>query len=233
MPEDGPLTALAIQYQCDKWGPHSYTPHYEAHFAPYRDRAINFLEIGIGGYEDPESGGRSLKMWTTYFSRARIFALDIHDKSAHATDRVSVWRGSQSDPRILHAMHAASGGFDVVIDDGSHMSPDVIATFQILFPLLKDGGLYVVEDTQTSYWPVLKGSSINPDSTATTMGFFKSLIHGLNHAEMVGAQPPTDTFARTVKSLHFYHNIVMIGKGDNTEPSNVPADFPLRAESDG
>ena len=57
------LTDLAIQHQTDKWGSHSYTPHYEHHFNHLRDEPINLLEIGVGGYQDPQAGGNSLRMW--------------------------------------------------------------------------------------------------------------------------------------------------------------------------
>ena len=70
-------------------------------------------------------------------------------------------RFEQADAGFLQKVAGEFGPFDLIIDDGSHVNAHVITTFEVLFPLLKTGGLYVVEDTQTSYWPVLGGSSRN------------------------------------------------------------------------
>ena len=52
-------------------------------------------------------------------------------------------------------------GQDIIIDDGSHLNRHVVKSFQVLFPLLADDGIYVAEDTQTAYWPGEGGSSDN------------------------------------------------------------------------
>ncbi len=228
MPEIGELARLAVKHGSDKWGTHSYCRHYERHFQPFRDRAFTLFEIGVGGYHDPESGGASLRMWAEYFPWARIYALDIHDKTPHANHRVRIFRGDQADAELLRRISDEAGGFDIVIDDGSHLNRDVIATFGVLFPLLKPDGLYVVEDTQTSYWPAMGGSTRNPDDPRATMGFFKGLVHGLNHPEFVEPLAPASIYDRTVLGLHFYHNLVLVQKGDNIEPSNIAEDDPLR-----
>ena len=105
MPELGQLAALAIKHGTDKGAPHNYSRHYETQFARFRDREITMLEIGVGGYADPASGGASLRMWAEYFPRARVFALDIHDKRAHATDRIRIYQGSQDDAELLRRMN--------------------------------------------------------------------------------------------------------------------------------
>lgn len=228
MPQIGQLTALAIKHGSDKWGPHSYSRHYETQFARFRDREITMLEIGVGGYDDPASGGASLRMWTEYFPRARVFALDIHDKRAHATDRIRIYQGSQDDAELLRRMNLDAGGFDIIIDDGSHINKHVITTFNVLFPLLSQGGLYVVEDTQTSYWPALGGSSQQPDAPHTTMGFFKGLVHGLNHAEFIAASYCPTYLNSNIVSIQFCHNLIFVEKDNNSEPSNIRPDHPLR-----
>ena len=228
MPEEHILRTLALKYGSDKWGPHSYCDHYETHFAKFRQKAINILEIGIGGYDDPKSGGASLRMWSEYFPQARIFGLDFFEKRLQLPDTVAVYRGSQADGDLLRRISDDAGGLDVVIDDGSHINEHVIASFQILFPLLNSGGIYVIEDTQTSYWPRLGGSSQEPDSTQTMMGFFKNLVHGLNHAEIIGRLDQPNVFDRDIISIAFYHNMIFVEKGDNSELSNVAPDDALR-----
>jgi demethylmacrocin O-methyltransferase len=228
MPETDELSLLATKYGSDKWGPHGYTKHYDAHFARFRHKAINLLEIGIGGYDDPTKGGASLRMWHDYFPAGRVFALDIFDKRLQLSDRVKIYQGSQADAQVLRCIFEDAGGFDIIIDDGSHINAHVIASFEVLFPLLNSGGLYVVEDTQTSYWPALGGSSDDPDSLNTIMGFFKDLVHGLNHAEFIGKSNRKSHFECHIVSVPFYHNMVFVEKGDNSEPSNIPETDPLR-----
>ena len=107
----------------------------------------------------------------------------------------------------------------VVVDDGSHVPAHVRATFGILFPLLPDGAIYCIEDTQTSYWPAW-GGQVDPRARGTSMDMVKDLVDGLNHEELLveGYEPTyTDTHVRAV---HCYHNLVVIEKGDNREGTN-------------
>lgn len=210
------LTTLAKYFRTDKWGDHRYTPHYDRHFAPLRNKPINLLEIGIGGYARTGDGGSSLRMWKSYFPRAQIFGLDIEDKSFVDEPRIRTFRGDQSDPELLRRIVSEAGRLDIIIDDGSHRPEHVKATFEILFPLLADDGLYVVEDTQTSYWPEWGGSETVDDSQ-TSMAMLKGLADGLNYEEFV-IEPYEPSYTDLhVIGVHFYHNLVFIEKGRNEE----------------
>ncbi|GAA1789594.1 hypothetical protein GCM10009682_09490 [Luedemannella flava] len=213
------LTRLAVHFKTDKWGTHRYTTHYQRHLGHLRDEPINLLEIGIGGYNRPGAGGASLRMWKHFFPRARIFGLDLEDKSHVQEDRITTYVGDQSDPDTLRAIARDIGTLDVIIDDGSHLSPHVILTFQTLFPLLAPSGIYVVEDTQTSYWPEWRGRQ-ERDATDTSMSMLKSLVDGLNYEEFVDEDyHPTYTDLNVV-AAHFYHNLAIIEKGVNAEGTN-------------
>jgi len=204
----------------DKQGAHSYADAYERHLSHLRGEPITLLEIGIGGYRDPRSGGASLRMWKEYFPFARIIGLDIHDKSALAEDRITILRGSQGDPAYLGRMALEHGPFDVVIDDGSHHCKHVITSFQVLFPHLTENGIYAIEDLQTSYWETYGGSS-GPDRRGTSMTMLQSLVDGINHAEFdIPFYEPTYT-DKWVRSATFYHNLAFIEKGLNIEPSHL------------
>jgi len=210
------LTALAKSFKTDKWGAHKYTPHYQRHFRPWRDREINLLEIGIGGYRRDGKGGASLRMWKAFFPHAQIYGLDKHDKSFVDEDRIRTFQGSQTDTAVLEAVVKAAGEFQIIIDDGSHRPAHIIETFNFLFPLLAANGIYVIEDTQTSYWPEFGGQE-DPDATGTSMDLVKRLIDGLNYEEFVTeAYQPTYTDLH-VTSVACYHNLVFIQKGDNSE----------------
>lgn len=210
------LSRLAVHYGTDKWGAHRYTPHYQRHLGHLRDRDIRLLEIGIGGYSRADQGGASLRMWKAFLPRAQIIGLDLHDKSFVNEERIRAYRGDQTDASLLRRISDQAGPFDVIIDDGSHRPAHIIETFRILFPLLKVGGVYVVEDTQTSYWPEWGGSE-NLDSAPTSMAFFKRLADGLNWEEFVDEQYEPKYTDHFVSGLHFYHNMVFVEKNLNQE----------------
>ena len=213
------LTSLAKIYRADKWGWHSYTPHYQHHLKKYRNRRINLLEIGAGGYDDIKSGGESLRMWKRYFPFGKIYSIDIYDKSFIEENRIKIFKGSQVDDVFMQEV--VKTDFDIIIDDGSHINDHVIHTFKSLFPVLKDGGIYVIEDVQTSYWPAFGGDSDNLNNPNTIMSFFKNLTDGLNYKEFIrpGYQP--SYFDMNIVSMHFYHNLIFICKGKNIEESNL------------
>jgi hypothetical protein len=215
----GDLCKLAEYFQTDKWGLHKYAPHYQRHLQHLKCDAVNLLEIGIGGYSKAGRGGASLRMWKHFFPYGQIFGVDIHDKSFVDEDRITTLVGDQSDPESLIAIADKIGGLDVVIDDGSHFSPDVLTAFKTLFPLLRDGGIYAVEDTQTSYWPEWQGSEDREDPN-TSMSMLKRLADGLNYEEFVDDNyQPTYTDLNVV-GVHFYHNLAIIEKGTNAEGTN-------------
>lgn len=208
-----------MAYGTEKWGSHYYAPHYARHLAKFRNKRFQLLEIGVGGYGDPYSGGDSLRMWKRYFPRANVFGLDLYDKSSLEEKRIKIFRGDQTDENFLQRVTGEIGKIDVIIDDGSHLNAHVIRTFCLLFPKLSDGGIYIVEDTQTSYWPSNGGDPNARNDVKTTMGFFKSLIDGINYKEFACMLPgyEPDYFDKKIVSMHFYHNLVFIDKGDNDE----------------
>jgi len=213
------LTELAKLYKTDKWGTHRYTPHYEASLKHLRSKEFTLLEIGIGGFKKEGSGGASLRMWRDFFPKATIVGVDIIDKSYVAGDRIEVYTGDQSDPELLGRIVADHPDLKVVIDDGSHVSAHILATFKTLFPLLPDDGIYAIEDTQTSYWPDW-GGQLDPAASGTSMDLVKKLVDGLNYEEFLieGYEPSyTD---RNIKAIHAWHNLVVIEKGRNAEGSN-------------
>lgn len=183
---------------------------YEQYLGPLRDRDLNFFEIGVGGYVDPNAGGASLRMWKEYFPLGRVFALDFYDKSPHAQDRIRIYQGSQEDPAILQRIASDMGRIDVILDDGSHVSAHIIKSFEILFPLLAPGGLYIVEDIGTSYWPDYGGSEdfSNPN---TSVSYFKRLADGIQHPNFKHPFTPTYADAHTAY-VHFFRNIIIMKK---------------------
>jgi hypothetical protein len=121
-----------------------YLPIYEAAFT----RTNRMLEIGVGR-------GGSLQMWREYLPDATIVGLDIDPAAARHEEpkrRIHVRIGDQTDTSFLQGVVDEFGPFDTVLDDGGHNSTQMIGSFQYLFPRLKPGGVYVVEDVCASYW---------------------------------------------------------------------------------
>lgn len=226
----GNLDKLGKIYGTDKVGSHHYTQHYMSHFKKFRYKPINLLEIGVGGYENPYYGGQSLRMWKRYFPLGKIFSLDIYDKSSLQEKRIQIFKGSQIDRGFMEYVTEKIGALDIIIDDGSHVNEHVITTFKILFPKLKDGGIYVIEDTQTSYWKDYGGDSDDLNNPKTTMNFFKGLTDALNNQEfLIPGYKPT-YYDKNIVSMHFYHNLIFIYKGENNEKSNLVANNEIRLD---
>lgn len=207
------LADLATKHGTDKWGVHRYAPHYERHLQSLRRESFDLFEIGIGGVE---RAGASLRMWEEFFPRAQVVGLDIDDRTSVAAGRVHAYRGDQTDPVILDRIFADFGDIRVVVDDGSHRPEHILKTFALLFPRLPDGGVYVIEDVQTSYWPAWGGSA-DLDADGTTMALAKRLLDGLNWEEWCppGYEPGYNDL--WVRGVHAYHNLLFIEKGSNRE----------------
>ena len=90
------------------------------------------------------AGGESLRMWKAFFPNSTIYGIDIVDKKHVEEDRIKVFQGSQDDESFLRKVIDETGGFDIIIDDGSHVNEHVIKSFNVLFPALRDSGIYVV-----------------------------------------------------------------------------------------
>lgn len=135
-------------YRTDKQP--SFLSVYESLFSTLREQPMALLELGI-------HHGGSLLMWRDYFPQGAIAGLDQHAvKLDDPSGRIRVYQGQQQDTVLLDrvAAEVAPGGFDIVIDDASHFGRLSRATFRHLFDHhLKPGGVYVIEDWGTGYWP--------------------------------------------------------------------------------
>ena len=157
-------------------------------------------------------------MWKAYFHRGLIYGLDLHDKSVLDRPRIKTIQGDQGDAQMLRAIAARIGPLSIVIDDGSHLGDHVLTSFAALFPSLVSGGVYVIEDLQTAYWPGWNGERSNHNDPQTSIDFLKRLIDALHHQDRITASStmPPD-IEHQIRAIHLYHNIVFIEKGLNAE----------------
>ena len=138
----------AERYGADK--PENYLRTYQELFRPFVDRGIRLLELGV-------RRGGSLLMWRDYFEQGIIAGIDLSvPKIDDPTGRIRVFEGLQQDTAFLDrvASAVAPEGFDVIIDDASHVGEFTRIAFWHLFSHhLKPGGLYAIEDWGVGYWP--------------------------------------------------------------------------------
>lgn len=199
------LRQLALKYGTDKGGHHEYCEAYELFLGGFRNKTFNLVEFGVGGADDPNKGGASLRMWFEYFPKANIHALDIHPKNFKQA-RTRVFQGSQDDQVIIDQIFGSMPGAPlVIIDDASHINPLTLTTFNLSWGYLAPGGIYVIEDVHTSYWPddVYKGGG---DHGWTVMNYFKMLTDSLNEPDS-GVKNHYG-----IESITFYKEIIFIRK---------------------
>ncbi len=211
------LGELAVRYGSDKWGGlHWFARRYEDHFRRFRDEPVRLLEIGIGGYQDPDEGGASLKMWKHYFRRGTVCGMDLFAKKGLDEPRITTVIGDQADRGLLADVAGRRGPFDIVIDDGSHKNDHILATFAALFPHVRPGGFYVIEDLWTAYLPDYGGTAGAVAGPKTSIGLLKTLVDALHHEEWTGPASAGDV-ATALTGIYVYHNIAFLEKGVNRE----------------
>lgn len=191
-----------------KWS--QYFDIYHRHFAPYRGKRINVLEFGV-------SEGGSLQMWKHYFGRhAQITGVDIKPRCAQlAEDRIDIVIGDQGDRKFLRRLGRQLGKIDVLIDDGGHTMEQQIATFEELWPRIRNGGVLAMEDLHTSYWDRFGGGLKRP---GTFIEYAKDLIDS-QHAWHIPNKAPDD-YTRSIAGMHVYNSIIVFDKGVVTQPTH-------------
>lgn len=183
----------------DKVRDHHYDPWYERHLGPLRSRPITLLEFGV--YK-----GASLRMWEEYFPKARIFGVDNDPACrAHAGGRKKVLIGDQADAAFLGRVVAETGPLDVAVDDGGHRMNQQLISFRALFPRVRQGGFYVVEDLQTSFIAYYGGGVAG--KPGTMMARLKDAADQLMWAQ--SDRPPYPP-SGPVLALHLYPRICFV-----------------------
>jgi hypothetical protein len=192
-----------------KWA--HYFDIYDRELTRFRDRPITFLEIGI-------FKGGSIPMWKRYFADgATLVFVDIDpDCVRHAEPGTHVEIGNQADPEFLARLAARYGPFDVVLDDGSHINAHQIASFENLWPHMRDRSVYMVEDCHTSYWPGFGGGYRDEGSFIEFAKRKVDAMHSWYTDDDAGF--PFDPIARSLSGVRFYDSIVALEKRVTTEP---------------
>ncbi|MFT7058096.1 MAG: hypothetical protein ACJASV_000596 [Pseudorhodobacter sp.] len=191
-----------------------YMDVYDDILAPWAGRTVSFLEIGV-------YLGGSLRMWRDFFSpMSQLTFLDI-DPACKLLELAgtTVEIGDQTDTVFLGKTADEYGPFDIIVDDGGHKMNQQIISFQALWPRLNDGGLYIVEDTHTSYWPGFGGGLRAPGSFIEFSKALIDLMHSWYTEDDAGF--PLHPLAAEIGSIRYYDSLVVIEKKLKQPPKSI------------
>ena len=208
----------------DKWS--SYLDYYDTVFFSRKNESINLLEIGV------QNGG-SLETWAEYFKNAKnIIGCDIDEKCKSLLfddERIKLVVSDIKTEYAYKEINKYCDNFDIIIDDGSHFSKDILITFVNFFPILNPGGIYIVEDTHTLYWQSWGGERTNKYNAYI---FFKKIIDMINY-QFWSSESSVDSLFRDffvqnhipsfilngwIESIEFRNSLITITKAKN--PTN-------------
>ena len=180
-----------------------YLPIYDQLLGPYIGTRVRMLEIGV-------SLGGSLDMWRKLLGPdAILFGIDINPACAKFDGKsASVRIGSQTDPLFLRRVVEEMGGVDIVLDDGSHIASHQRTSYEALFPLLSDGGAYIIEDMQTAYYGHFEGGLRRK---GTAIEFLKDKIDAMHRHFLVHGRNRSDAIPE-IESIQFFDSLAAIRK---------------------
>ena len=190
-----------VTRRADKWEP--YFEVYDLYFSRFRNTAPVFVEVGV------QAGG-SIEAWVNYFENARVYGVDI---APLVTDvpGAEIVIGDQSNPLFWDKFIETVGEIDCFLDDGSHINVDQIITFNSIWPHIKEGGVYMCEDTVTSYWPGFGGGLAK---SGTFIEYAKTLVDYMHqeHTSEKLSEYYKD-LSRDIRQVSFFNGQVVFVKG--------------------
>ena len=202
------IQELGIKYDSDKITHHNYHEIYDFFLNSFYNDEGSLLEIGI-------ERGKSLKMWLELFPNAYIYGMDINIE--HISDRYHVIQGDQSNRNDLQKVKSIAEKKNIffINDDGSHIPEHQLLTFNTLFPMLRENGVYIIEDVETSYWTRggLYGYETrygykHPNSIVEV---FKEVVDSIN-SEFAGQHTNKVEHTHMIGNITFHQNCIIIVK---------------------
>lgn len=194
------LTEIADKYMTDKGTKfregHSYTEFYENYISKYIGKHPKILEIGI-------DTGASLKMWNEYFNEdCEIYAIDILNKSQYNAENIHTFICDQGSREQLTDFKNKINNekFDIILDDGSHQTVHQWISLAYLFDLVKDDGMYILEDLHMNFYRYCNNND-NFNTPLYCLPFRLPTKH-LTHEENVRLMNAIDTV-----NIWCYHNL--------------------------
>lgn len=218
------LSTMAVESGSDK-GPnaHGYSEVYGEYLHSFRGAAITMLEIGLLMHRVQARQGRSgvysdapsLRLWRRYFPRAKLIGFDVADFSSVEIENCVILQGDQSRHDDLEQIGAhCPDGLDVAIDDALHASRHQQVTLASVFPMLKPGGLYFIEDLH--YQP--------PETEEEGVPLTIDILHRLVSSTAGGNSPSAAIsdaewryLSENVESIRFFDSIRIGSRRGSTD----------------
>lgn len=208
----GELNEIGKSYNCDKsdihheWHGQTYFDIYEKYFSKLRDKKINLLELGV-------RDGSSLRTWASYFQDANIHGIDIDPNcKVYQTSQFQIHTGSQDDEVMLNALSQMVGGWDIIIDDASHINTLTVKSFYALISQVKSGGYYVIEDLRNSYEDLSEDAKnwdgMNYNDSSVSFNNDRRTIDEV----VLDVIKNIDYRQGNIRSIHFHQQVVVLEK---------------------
>lgn len=199
-----------LEKSCMKWD--NYFDVYEDYLPKYIGKNAKLLEIGV-------AKGGSLEMWAKYLENPEIYGIDLYDKITELKydyPNIHLTVGDQGSASFWNDYLSKHTGFDIIIDDGSHKQMDQTYTLLRLFTHLNYGGIYVIEDTHTSYWEkkfdsFYGGGFKKPGTLIENVKDFADLLH-VQFIDEGMLEPILLEFFKDLYSVTFYNSMVVLKK---------------------
>ena len=153
----------------DKIEPHGYYPAYlklASLIGPYG----SVCEVGV-------AGGGSLEMWQALFPFGLVAGVD-YDPAMTWPEGTQKIVCHQDDPALPGALQKLAPAWDLIVDDCSHDGAKTQRTWELLWPLVRPGGWYVVEDWNGAFGNARQAGSPyvwGEGLLATVSGFLRLL----------------------------------------------------------
>lgn len=190
---------------------HDYLKHYWTHFRDLRESVRTVLEIGV-------QTGRSVRMWRDFFPRAVIHGLDMDAECRrHEEDRIRIHIGDQSERACLDRLCEIIPEPDIIIDDGSHVADHQILTFETLFPRIRTGGCYVIEDIGVHPGRSRKRTFERICELTDNVNYWPPGFPGEQWQQLSSFSSDATFYDRHVVGLAVYRYIAFVFKGRNPE----------------
>ncbi|MCI8464438.1 MAG: class I SAM-dependent methyltransferase [Lachnospiraceae bacterium] len=190
-----------------------YFEAYDRFFSRYRKKDITILEIGV-------FKGGSLQMWKEYFQtenhKVQVYGIDIDPTCKKLEeDGIEIFIGSQEDREFLREIKKKIGKVDILIDDGGHTMKQQIISFEELFDLVDENGIYLCEDLHTSYMESY-GGGYRGDSF---IEYSKNFIDFINAQYSETEELVRNQYSDQIKFISYCDSMVFIEKKPKTTKS--------------
>jgi hypothetical protein len=201
-------------YNTDKVSHHHYEESYPIYLEKFKDKKTSILEIGL----EPKWGKASLNLWLDLFPNMYVYGLDIGTPDEQS-ERYSIFQCDQSKISDLkRCKEKINHSVSIIVDDGSHIPEHQLLAFNEYFPILEVGGVYIIEDIETSYWTKGECYEVNRHQIKCGKGhkksiveIFKQAIDGVNY-EFSQSSGGKVKHQKEIESICFHKNCIIITK---------------------